>query len=156
MNFEQRCAIAAACLPRDDYRTQLEKLHAEMLAAMAQAGAESVACVTECEACFTPDACQLRGTCDHYAASKLRIAPAAPAPLPAREPLTAARVLEKDAACWRALCKRMDERMTPVRSEWRIVEISSMYGDESGVQNWRAEIEAALGITVTPAAKEQP
>ena len=42
---------------------------------------EPVACVTECEACFTPDACQLRGTCDHYAASQLRIAPTAqPAP----------------------------------------------------------------------------
>lgn len=33
-----------------------------------------VATVTECEACFTPDVCQLRGTCDHYAAERLRIA----------------------------------------------------------------------------------
>jgi len=32
MNFTDRCAIAAACLPKADYRTQLEKLHAEMLA----------------------------------------------------------------------------------------------------------------------------
>jgi len=55
------------------------------------------------------------------------------------------RALEKDAACWRALCKRMDERMTPVRSEWRIVEISPMYGaDESGMSNWREQIEAAV------------
>ena len=30
--------------------------------------------VTECEACFTPDVCQLRGTCDHYSAQKLRVA----------------------------------------------------------------------------------
>ena len=37
LDFEQRCAIAAACLPKADYRTQLEKLHAEMLAAIAQA-----------------------------------------------------------------------------------------------------------------------
>lgn len=39
-----------------------------------------VATVSECEACFTPDACRLRGTCDHYAASKLRIAAAPSAP----------------------------------------------------------------------------
>ena len=32
-----------------------------------------VASVTECEACLTPDVCQLRGTCDHYAAEKLRV-----------------------------------------------------------------------------------
>lgn len=37
----------------------------------------NVATVSECEACFTPDVCRLRGTCDHYAASKLRVAPAA-------------------------------------------------------------------------------
>ena len=48
-----------------------------------------VATVTECEACFTPDVCQLRGTCDHYAAEKLRVK-AAPGATPAqsREPLT--------------------------------------------------------------------
>ena len=34
MNFTDRCAIAVACLPKADYRTQLEKLHAEMLAAL--------------------------------------------------------------------------------------------------------------------------
>jgi hypothetical protein len=34
----------------------------------------AVATVTECEACFTPDVCQLRGTCDHYSAEQLRIA----------------------------------------------------------------------------------
>ena len=35
---------------------------------------EPVATVTECEACFTPDVCRLRGTCDHYSAQKLRVA----------------------------------------------------------------------------------
>lgn len=34
----------------------------------------AVAVVAECEACFTPDVCQLRGTCDHYRAELLRIA----------------------------------------------------------------------------------
>lgn len=38
----------------------------------------TVATVTECEACFTPDVCQLRGTCDHYAAEQLRIAKGRP------------------------------------------------------------------------------
>ena len=33
-----------------------------------------VAIVTQCEACFTPNVCQLRGTCDHYSAEKLRVA----------------------------------------------------------------------------------
>ena len=41
MNFEQRCNIAAACLPRDDYRASLERLHAEMLAAIADAAKDS-------------------------------------------------------------------------------------------------------------------
>ncbi len=35
LDFTDRCAIAAACLPKAGYRTQLEKLHAEMLAALA-------------------------------------------------------------------------------------------------------------------------
>ena len=34
MNFTDRCNIATACLPRDDYRAKLEALHAEMLAAI--------------------------------------------------------------------------------------------------------------------------
>lgn len=38
--------------------------------------AQPVATVTECEACFTPDVCQLRGTCDHYSAERLRVAAA--------------------------------------------------------------------------------
>ena len=35
LSFSDRCAIAAACLPKADYRTKLEALHAEMLAALA-------------------------------------------------------------------------------------------------------------------------
>lgn len=38
----------------------------------------AVAVVTECEACFTPDVCQLRGTCDHYRAELLRVAARVP------------------------------------------------------------------------------
>lgn len=39
--------------------------------------------MTECEACFTPDVCQLRGKCDHYSAEWLRVAaPPPPAPQP--------------------------------------------------------------------------
>ena len=34
MTFTDRCAIAAACLPRDDYRASLERMHSEMLAAI--------------------------------------------------------------------------------------------------------------------------
>jgi len=34
----------------------------------------SAAEIDECEAYLTPDTCRLRGTCDHYDASKLRIA----------------------------------------------------------------------------------
>jgi len=42
--------------------------------------AEPVASISECEACFTPDVCQLRGKCDHYSAAVLRVAaPVAPA-----------------------------------------------------------------------------
>ena len=47
-------------------------------AALLTCGRQAVATVTECEACMTPDVCQLRGTCDHYAAEKLRIAKANP------------------------------------------------------------------------------
>jgi hypothetical protein len=37
VNFADRCAIAAGCLPKADYRAKLEALHAEMLAALAGA-----------------------------------------------------------------------------------------------------------------------
>lgn len=46
MPFESRCAIAAGCLPRADYRTRLEALHAEMLAALA---AERERCAALCD-----------------------------------------------------------------------------------------------------------
>ena len=52
--------------------------------------AAPVAHVSECEACFTPDVCQLRGTCDHYSAERLRVAKqdaaAATDPEPAQRP----------------------------------------------------------------------
>lgn len=69
----------------------------KLRAALAQpaVSGEPVAHVSECEACFTPDACQLRGTCDHYAAEKLRIA-AAPQPAPARVPLTDEQLWQSD------------------------------------------------------------
>lgn len=41
--------------------------------AQPEPAAPTVACITECEACFTPDACQLRGKCDHYTAEQLRV-----------------------------------------------------------------------------------
>lgn len=45
-----------------------------------QPEAQPVAVVTECEACFTPDVCQLRGKCDHYSTDWLRVAPPPAAP----------------------------------------------------------------------------
>lgn len=47
-----------------------------------QPEAQPVAVVTECEACFTPDVCQLRGKCDHYSTDWLRVALAAEQPQP--------------------------------------------------------------------------
>lgn len=58
-------------------------LYLESALAAGEARPEPVAVITECEACFTPDVCQLRGTCDHYSAEWLRIA--AP-PQPAEQP----------------------------------------------------------------------
>ena len=46
MKFSDRCAIATGCLPKAEYRTRLEALHAEMLAALAAQG-EPVAWMTE-------------------------------------------------------------------------------------------------------------
>ena len=34
LTLADRCAIATACLPRDEYRAKLEALHREMLAAI--------------------------------------------------------------------------------------------------------------------------
>lgn len=63
-------------------------------AALAAEQPQPVAVITECEACFTPDVCQLRGTCDHYSTDWLRVAP----PPAATEPSDA----EVEAA-WRAI-----------------------------------------------------
>lgn len=51
-------------------------LHQHRLAAVEayKASRKPVAVITECEACFTPDVCQLRGTCDHYSAEQVRVA----------------------------------------------------------------------------------
>lgn len=58
---------------------------------------EPVATVTECEACFTPDVCQLRGTCDYYTASQMRIAtPPQSKPLTEEEIVDAVREADLD------------------------------------------------------------
>ena len=54
-------------------KQQVEDERDALKAALA-AQAEPVASITECEACFTPDACRLRGKCDHYSAQQLRVA----------------------------------------------------------------------------------
>lgn len=80
-------------IAKPDIRDMLHAYGADALArwdAALAAQSEPVACVTECEACFTPDACQLRGKCDHYAAEQLRVkkAPlyAAPVAAPVAQP----------------------------------------------------------------------
>lgn len=62
-----------------DHGAALDAAIADARAALAQQAASAanggaVAHVSECEACFTPVVCQLRGTCDHYAAGRLRVA----------------------------------------------------------------------------------
>ena len=59
-----------------DAQQEMERSIESLKAALAQQAepVEPVATVTECEACFTPDVCQLRGTCDYYTASQMRIA----------------------------------------------------------------------------------
>ena len=82
---------------------------------------EPVACVTECEACFTPDACQLRGTCDHYAASQLRIATTAqPAPLDCQEQAqaVAAAYCRGHDAGWKSCEAHMRAAPLPAPIEW--------------------------------------
>lgn len=55
--------------------------------------AAPVATVDNCEACFTPDVCRLRGECDHYSAQKLRVA----APVAPAEPIDPRRVIDYGA-----------------------------------------------------------
>lgn len=45
-----------------------------VVAAQSRQAAQPVATITECEACFTPDVCRLRGKCDHYSAEQVRVA----------------------------------------------------------------------------------
>jgi hypothetical protein len=47
MTLEERCKLAADCLPQAEYRRRLEALHAELLAAVA---AERERCALLCEA----------------------------------------------------------------------------------------------------------
>lgn len=78
---------------RDGWYTKSE-LEALIAAALAQP--EAVAAVTECEACFTPDVCQLRGKCDHYSAERLRVAAPRPPAVPEiGEELTRLRDIER-------------------------------------------------------------
>lgn len=63
------------------HEAHVQAIHewAERAKAAEAKAAPTVACITECEACLTPDACRLRGKCDHYAAEQLRVSkPAAP------------------------------------------------------------------------------
>lgn len=63
---------------------------AALAAEQPQPEAQPVAVVTECEACFTPDVCQLRGKCDHYSTDWLRVAPPPSAPAPSEAEVAAA------------------------------------------------------------------
>jgi Lar family restriction alleviation protein len=89
---------------RDMLKAEVDRLIAGKAAP--QQAAPAVATVTECEACFTPDVCQLRGTCDHYAAERLRVAApagqaAAPSDPGARSVFQAPKVLNgNDKAYW--------------------------------------------------------
>ena len=65
-----------------DLAEKIALLDAALAAEQPQPEAQPVAVVTECEACFTPDVCQLRGTCDYYSAEWLRVAPPPAAPEP--------------------------------------------------------------------------
>ena len=62
------------CFDVDGVNKLTDKTIRALRAALAQQEQGPVATVTECEACFTPDVCRLRGTCDHYSAQKLRVA----------------------------------------------------------------------------------
>ena len=70
-----------------DLAEKIALLDAALAAEQPQPEAQPVAVVTECEACFTPDVCQLRGTCDYYSAEWLRVAPPPAAPEPSEAEL---------------------------------------------------------------------
>ena len=71
----QQCTLHEAHVDAIHEWAERAKAAEAKLAALArQEQAEPVATVTECEACFTPDVCRLRGACDHYSAQKLRVA----------------------------------------------------------------------------------
>ena len=59
-SFSDRCNIAAGCLPRSDYRTQLEWLHTEMLAEIERLRSALLianGALVQCSPCASPD-CQ--------------------------------------------------------------------------------------------------
>ena len=58
----------------DEVLSLIKSIDAALSAIDVAPSVEPVAHVSECEACFTPDMCQLRGTCDHYSAERLRVA----------------------------------------------------------------------------------
>ena len=63
-----------------------------VVAAQSRQAAQPVATITECEACFTPDVCRLRGKCDHYSAEQVRVA---------AQPQQAAQpVAQGSRVCW--------------------------------------------------------
>ena len=77
-----------------------------------------MATVTECEACFTPDVCQLRGTCDHYSAERLRVTKAAPVPPAQAVPLTEEQML----ACVRSVGVPVPMGLTRDRGPYDVTE----------------------------------
>ena len=50
MKIEDRCKIATDCLPQSKYRTQLEKLHADLLSMSNSANLEKALTVCRCAA----------------------------------------------------------------------------------------------------------
>ena len=103
----------------------------------------SVATVTECEACLTPDVCRLRGTCDHYAAERLRVA-AHPAPVE-RVTLSDEQVL----ACIRsAQVGPVPMGMTLERGPYDVTEPT--YFAQRFARAVIAEYERLSGISATP------
>ena len=131
-------------------------------AALAAAVAEPVASVTECEACFTPDVCQLRGTCDHYAAERLRVA----AP-PQREPYDQTALGLCNACGWKAVgpdgclnCAPQREREPLTHDQvWNndIIMGCNAAGGRSmdALMKFVRAIERAHGIAPASAPKEQ-
>lgn len=87
--YHQRLGLTAHVASADD-AIAAWNTRAALAAEQPQPEAQPVAVVTECEACFTPDVCQLRGKCDHYSTDWLRVAPPPSAPAPSEAEVAAA------------------------------------------------------------------